>query len=92
MKNHKRLGENPPKQRLKLGKKPIWLPRQLLFADGQRTEKNQAILIWNDDVPIKMEEIKGKSVVPWLVDWLLVGFYGISTFVGYSVPNPFLCK
>ena len=21
-----------------------------------------------------------------------VGFYGISTFVGYSMPNPFLCK
>ena len=23
---------------------------------------------------------------------LLVGFYGISTFVGYLTPNPFLCK
>ena len=22
----------------------------------------------------------------------LVGFYGISTFVGYLTPNPFLCK
>ena len=22
----------------------------------------------------------------------LVGFYGISTFVGYLMPNPFLCK
>ena len=27
----------------------------------------------------------------WLVAWL-VGFYGISTFVGYLTPNPFLCK
>ena len=27
----------------------------------------------------------------WLVGWL-VGFYGISTFVGYLTPNPFLCK
>ena len=26
----------------------------------------------------------------WLV-WF-VGFYGISTFVGYFTPNPFLCK
>ena len=26
-----------------------------------------------------------------LVGWF-VGFYGISTFVGYSTPNPFLCK
>ena len=27
----------------------------------------------------------------WLVGWLL-GFYGISTVVGYLMPNPFLCK
>ncbi len=27
----------------------------------------------------------------WLVGWLVV-FYGISTFVGYLTPNPFLCK
>ena len=26
-----------------------------------------------------------------LVGWLS-GFYGISTFVGYLTPNPFLCK
>ncbi len=26
----------------------------------------------------------------WMV-WF-VGFYGISTFVGYLMPNPFLCK
>ena len=26
-----------------------------------------------------------------LVGWL-IGFYGISTFVGYLTPNPFLCK
>ena len=26
-----------------------------------------------------------------LVVWLF-GFYGISTFVGYLTPNPFLCK
>ena len=25
-------------------------------------------------------------------DLVLVGFYGISTFVGYLTPNPFLCK
>ena len=25
-------------------------------------------------------------------DGWLVGFYGISTFVGYLMPNPFLCK
>ena len=27
------------------------------------------------------------SIVGWLV-----GFYGISTFVGYLIPNPFLYK
>ena len=26
-----------------------------------------------------------------MVSWL-VGFYGISTFVDYLTPNPFLCK
>ena len=26
----------------------------------------------------------------YLVGWLF-GFYGISTFVGYLMPNPFLC-
>ena len=26
----------------------------------------------------------------WFVCW--VGFYGISTIVGYLIPNPFLCK
>ena len=27
------------------------------------------------------------------MDWfVLVSFYGISTFVGYLIPNPFLCK
>ena len=29
--------------------------------------------------------------VMWLVGWL-VGLYGISTFVGYLMPNPFLYK
>ena len=27
----------------------------------------------------------------WLVGWL-VGIYGISTFLGYLIPNPFLYK
>ena len=28
---------------------------------------------------------------PFWIDWF-VGFYGISTFVGYLTPNPFLCN
>ena len=27
-----------------------------------------------------------------LLQWFVVGFYGISTFVGYLMPNPFLYK
>ena len=29
--------------------------------------------------------------IGWLVGWF-IGFYGISTFVGYLTPNLFLCK
>ena len=32
-----------------------------------------------------------KSNVGWLDGWI-VGFYGISTCVGYSKPNLFLCQ
>ncbi len=32
-----------------------------------------------------------KLVAEWMVGWL-VGFYGISTFVGYFMSNPFLYK
>ena len=34
-----------------------------------------------------LQEIKLAKLVGWFV-----GFYGISTFVGYLTPNPFLCK
>ena len=30
-------------------------------------------------------------ILPTVEGWL-VGFYGISAFVGYLTPNPFLCK
>ena len=37
--------------------------------------------------PISCQNSKiGRCEVGWL------GFYGISTFVGYLTPNPFLCK
>ena len=39
-----------------------------------------------------MLEDKSQNIfMPWLVG-LFVGFYGISTLVGYLTPNPFLCK
>ena len=34
--------------------------------------------------------VKSVTIFGWLVGWL--GFYGISTFVGYLMTNPFLCK
>ena len=33
-----------------------------------------------------------RKVVGWLVGWLIVWVYGILTFVGYLMPNPFLYK
>ena len=36
------------------------------------------------------------NFIQWICCWFglvwFVGFYGISTFVGYLTPNPFLCK
>ena len=36
-------------------------------------------------------EVDHFTEIRWFDSWL-VGFYGISTFVGYLTPNPFLCK
>ena len=36
---------------------------------------------------IKLHRISTINMIGWLF-----GFYGISTFVGYLMPNPFLCK
>ena len=33
-----------------------------------------------------------KTVQFQIIQFRFVGFYGISTFVGYLTPNPFLCK
>ena len=34
----------------------------------------------------------GNITITYYVMVWFVGFYGISTFVGYLTPNPFLCK
>ena len=55
---------------------------------------------WNFMIPLYLkvpEKIKGfifwnKLLFVCLFVCWLVGFYGISTFVGYSTPNPFLCE
>ena len=35
--------------------------------------------------------LQGDTLAPYLLVWFF-WFYGISTFVGYLTPNPFLCK
>ena len=37
------------------------------------------------------KKVDAKTFRFWLVGWS-VGFYDISTFAGYLMPNPFLCK
>ena len=38
-----------------------------------------------------VDNVLDKQDLIWLVGWL-VSFYGISTFVGYLMPNTFLYK
>ena len=41
---------------------------------------------------LTVSKLKDKTMlVGWLIGWF-DGFYGMSTFVGYLTPNPFLCK
>ena len=42
-----------------------------------------------DEIGKRIKYIVRPIYPGWLVGW---GFYGISTFVGYLAPNPFLCK
>ena len=46
----------------------------------------------NDDKSEKESWKKKKGETFVKIVWLVVGFYGISTFVGYLMPTPFLCK
>ena len=46
--------------------------------------------MFGDTLNFFKNHLKRKYLI-WLFGWL-VGFYGISTFVGYLTPNPFLCK
>ena len=44
-------------------------------------------LIYMDDIKVFAEKEKKDKRLGWLVGWL-VGVYGISTIVGYLMPNP----
>ena len=46
----------------------------------------------NDDKSEKESWKKKKGETFVKIVWLVVEFYGISTFVGYLMPTPFLCK
>ena len=52
-------------------------------------EKETPKILWGFE--IQTNHLITTRLVGWLVDWL-VRFYGISTFVGYLMPNPFLYK
>ena len=45
----------------------------------------------DETLSFTMSELKENFFIAQLLVWL-VGFYGISTFVGYLTPNRFLCK
>ena len=42
-----------------------------------------------NQIRVLLEE---RSVIKFLLGWLIFGFYGISTIVDYLMPNPFLYK
>ena len=50
---------------------------------------NQENVVYQANISTKEGKSNNKVYIR-LVGFL--GFYGISTFVGYLMPNPFLCK
>ena len=71
--------------------------RSLVLKKGIAIEKERLKLSGETVPTIQEKSIKrlGKRTDRSLRDtigWLVCGFYGISTFVGYLTPNPFLCK
>ena len=49
-------------------------------------------MIWKRKKTVKKEENESKNKEKKRKIGWLFGFYGISTFVGYLTPNPFLSK
>ena len=61
------------------------------FAAGYKLSKTREKinhLMYMDDIKLF---VNNEKKIGWLVGWLVI-FYGISTFGGYLMPNPFLCK
>ena len=75
-----------------------WISDTLTSKARVQTKATSKMLIRRQlDTIIKLvKELSCWWMCPWsnlakIIGWL-VGFYGISTFVGYLTPNPFLCK
>ena len=70
-----------------------------VFDTGRVISKTQEMLLNTQHYKVHIKDNwrnPRKGVVPSTTPWSrfswFVGFYGISTFVGYLMPNPFLCK
>ena len=63
--------------------------RWTIGRSGERGSEISVLTVWHhDDDDSQSYGFKFVCLFGWLVGW----FYGISTFVGYLTPNPFLCK
>ena len=49
------------------------------------------LAVWLDRQMSEVNNVHVATSTTFGLVWF-VGFYGISTFVGYLMPNPFLCK
>ena len=57
-----------------------------------KTDKYESRFFTSKDIEDKLEVVMfSLDLDKNFIDWLF-GFYGISTFVSYLTPNPFLCK
>ena len=73
--------------------KKIYLGSIFLFKQGW-SNKAESLLFWS--IFLFLSRVLyifffDVTILEFDVGWF-VGFYGISTFVGYLTPNPFLCK
>ena len=60
----------------------VWMLEELEIEGQADTSETTALLI-------SARILRKVLETWWLVGWLF-GFYGVSTFVGYLMPNPFL--
>ena len=67
--------------------------RQISLVSGEKSYQNKCALFYTDWPKRNvMHSIDFKFQANYIMFGWLFGFYGISTIVGYSMPNPFLYK